>query len=603
MNILGINSVYHESSACILVDGKIVAAIEEERFNRFRHGKHADLLNPHYLPEQSILYCLQEAGIEAMDIDYIGYSFVPEVRFEKNVGVDNEFIHGSAGSYEGEETFYYLNKAVPDKLSRLFGYDVSPKFQWIQHHLCHAASAFLVSPFKEAAILSVDGIGEFASAWLGYGSGNKIEKIKAIYYPNSLGFLWTKFSRFLGFGEYGQWKVMGLAAYGNPDVYYDKFREFVSFDTEGNFTVHGDVLQYRVNKFYELERLFGRNRTIHEEIEDRHKNIAASLQKMTNEALLNLANYLHKTTNMDYLTISGGVGLNCIANNYILEQGPFKDIFIQPAANDAGTAMGACCYIWNQILDHQQREPLENVYLGAHYSSDQVKSVLNEKNIEYTEHENIAKIAADLIAEGNVIAWFQGRMEFGPRALGNRSFLADPRRIEMAHYMNEKIKHREFFRPFAASVLEEKCNEWFDIKKNSYCDKYMLFSRKIKNDKLGLIPSVTHIDNTCRIQTVNKADNERFHALLGKFNEITGTPVVLNTSFNDREPIICTPQDAINTCIKSDIRWIVFENLLVDLLNQPIEIDHQELSKKQQTNIKLSQEALDTPVQMIFRSR
>ena len=288
MKILGINSVYHESSACLLVDGKIVAAVEEERFNRFRHGKHADLLNPHYLPEESIRYCLKEAGIEASDIDYIGYSFVPNVRFEKNVGVDKEFVNGSAGSYEGEETFYYLNKAVPDKLSRLLGYDVSSRFQWIQHHLCHAASAFFVSPFKEAAILSVDGIGEFATTWLGYGKGNKIEKIKAIYYPNSLGFLWTKFSRFLGFGEYGQWKVMGLAAYGNPDVYYDKFLEFVSFDNEGNFTVNGDILQYRVDKFNEFETLFGKKRTPHEEIEERHKDIAASLQKVTNEVLLNL---------------------------------------------------------------------------------------------------------------------------------------------------------------------------------------------------------------------------------------------------------------------------------------------------------------------------
>lgn len=603
MKILGINSAYHESSACLLVDGRVVAAVEEERFNRFRHGKHADLLNPHYIPEQSIKYCLQAGGIAAEDIDYIGYSLVPDVRFEKNVGVDKEFINGSAGSYEGEETFYYLNKVVPDKLSRLFGYDVSPKFQWIQHHLCHAASTFFVSPFKEAAILSVDGIGEFASFWFGYGKDNKIEKLRAIFYPNSLGFLWTKFSRFLGFGEYGQWKVMGLAAYGNPDVYYNEFLKFVSFDEDGNFTVNGDVLQYRTDKFNKFEKLFGNNRASHEEIEERHKDIAASLQKITNEVLLNLTNHLHNTTQMDYLTIAGGVGLNCVANNYILEQGAFKDVFIQPAANDAGTAIGACLYIWHQVLDNEQRYTLENVYLGPDYSCEHIKSVLDDKNIKYTEHENIVNITASLLAEGNVVAWFQGRMEFGPRALGNRSFLADPRRIEMAHYINEKIKHREFFRPFAASVLEEKCNEWFDIKKNSSCDKYMLFSRTVKSDKLGLIPSVTHIDNTCRIQTVNETDNARFHSLLEAFNEITDTPVILNTSFNDREPVICTPQDAINTCVSSDIRWIVFDNLLVDLSNQTIDIENQEFSKKQLLNNKLNQDVLETPVQMIFRSR
>ena len=603
MKILGINSAYHESSACILVDGKIVAAVEEERFNRFRHGKHADLLNPHYIPEESIKYCLQEAGIEAKDIDYIGYSFVPDVRFEKNVGVDKEYVTGSAGSYEGEETFYYLNKAVPDKLSRLFGFDVSPKFNWISHHLCHAASAFFVSPFKDAAILSVDGIGEFASVWMGYGKEDNIEKLKAIYYPNSLGFLWTKISRFLGFGEYGQWKVMGLAAYGNPDSYYDKFLEFVSYNKEGNLSINGDILQYRVDNFSELEKLFGKNRNSNDEIDERHKDIAASLQKMTNEVLLCMVNYLYETTNMDYLTIAGGVGLNCVANNYILEQSSFKDIFIQPAANDAGTALGACCYIWNQVLNNKQKFTLENVYLGTEFSCAQIKSVLNEKNIKYSEHEDIANIAANLIAEGNVVAWFQGRMEFGPRALGNRSFLADPRRIDMAHYINEKVKHREFFRPFAASVLEEKCNDWFDIKKNSFCDKYMLFSRKIKSDKLGLIPSVTHIDNSCRIQTVNKIDNEKFYSLLKEFDKMTNTPVILNTSFNDKEPMICTPQDAIKTCMNSDIRWIVFGNMLVDLSNQKVEIDSQELSKKHLLNNELNQKALDTPVQMMFRSR
>ncbi len=607
MNILGINSTYHEPSACIIKDGKIVVAVEEERFNRIRHGKPANLLNPHQIPEKSIEFCLKAANIEAKDIDYIGYSFVPETRFEKNVGIDKEFVEGSAGSHSGEETFYYLNKAVPEKLSRLFGYDVTPKFKWITHHLCHASSAFFVSPFQEAAILSVDGIGEYASIWMGKGKDNKIEKLKAIYYPNSLGFLWTKMSRFLGFGEYGQWKVMGLAAYGNPDTYYESLLDFVAFDEKGNFTVDGDILQHRVDKFNKFEELFGYHREAKDEILERHKDIAAALQKITNEAMLCLSRYLHKVTGSKNLTIAGGVGLNCVTNNYLSENSPFEEIYIQPAANDAGTAIGACYYLWNQVLENKERYLQENVYLGPEYSNSVIESVLSSQNIEYAKQKNIQKTVAELLSTGEVVAWFQGRMEFGPRALGNRSILADPRRVDMAHYLNEKIKHREFFRPFAASVLEERTDDWFDIKNSSFSDKFMLFSRKVKNDKIGAIPAVTHFDNTCRIQTVSQSGNSQYHQLISEFEKLTDVPMLLNTSFNDSEPIICNPQDAINTCIKSDIRWLAIDNFLVDLVNVSSvstndfteEKQKPELTNAQEDNAKLE----ETPMQMVFRSR
>lgn len=605
--ILGINSAYHEPSACIIKNGYIIAAVEEERFSRVKHGKPANLLNPHQIPDKSIEYCLKQAGIEAKDVDFIGYSFVPETRFEKNVGIDKEFVEGGAGSHSGEETFYYLNKAVPEKLSRMFGYDVTPKFKWITHHLCHASSAFFVSPFENAAILSVDGIGEYASIWMGQGKENKIEKIKAIYYPNSLGFLWTKMSRFLGFGEYGQWKVMGLTAYGNPETYYESFFDFVSFDEQGNFTVDGDVLQHRVDKFNKFEELFGQHRRGNDEILDRYKDIAAALQKITNEAMLCLSRYLYKETGSKNLAIAGGVGLNCVTNDYLSEKSPFEEIYIQPAANDAGTAVGACYYLWNQVLENKERYLQENVYLGPEYSNTEIESVLDTQDIEYSKHDNIQRTVAELLSNGEVVAWFQGRMEFGPRALGNRSILADPRRVDMAHYLNEKIKHREFFRPFAASVLEERTNDWFIIKKPLFSDKFMLFSRKVKNDKIGAIPAVTHYDNTCRIQTVSESDNPGYYQLIREFEKLTDVPMLLNTSFNDSEPIICSPQDAINTCIKSDIRWLAIDDFLVDLVNvSSVSFDNStegqqktELINIQESKIKLE----ETPMQMIFRSR
>jgi len=603
--ILGINSAYHEPSACLIKDGIIVAAVEEERFNRIRHGKPANILNPHQLPEKSIEYCLRAAEIEAKDIDYIGYSFVPETRFEKNVGIDREFIEGSAGSFSGEETFYYLNKAVPEKLSRIFGYDVSPKFRWITHHLCHASSAFFVSPFKDSAILSADGIGEFASIWMGKGIDDKIEKIKAVYYPNSLGLLWTKMSRFLGFGEYGQWKIMGLSAYGNPDTYYETFFDFISFDEQGNFSINGDILQHRVNRFNEFEKLFGPFRKENDEILEIHKDIAAALQKITNEAMLCLSKYLYKVTGSKNLAIAGGVGLNCVTSNYLSENSPFEDIYVQPASNDAGTAVGACYYLWNQLLGNKERYLQESVYLGSEYPDNDIESILTTQGVEFKKHENIYKSVAELLENGEVVAWFQGRMEFGPRALGNRSILADPRRVELAHYLNEKIKHREFFRPFAASVLEEKANEWFKFRKLSLSDKFMLFSREVKHDKIGLIPAVTHYDNSCRIQTVNEKDNRKYYKLLKEFEKITDVPLLLNTSFNDSEPIICSPQDALNTCIKVDIRWLAIGDFLVDLVNASLISLNQENERKVKLNSEYDYnfETNDTQLQMIFRSR
>lgn len=563
--ILGLNSAYHEPAACLMRDGEIVAAAEEERFNRVRHGKRADLLNPHEIPGQAIRFCLEAAGITAKDLHSIGFSFLPHERLAQNLAVDRDAEPGCAGTREGEERFHQLLLTVPRRLSDFLGEDIRPRFHWIEHHLCHAASAYFASPFDEAAILSVDGIGETTSTWLGAGRGSRITALKQVRYPNSLGFLWTKVSRFLGFGEYGQWKVMGLAGFGNPEHCYGAFRQFVAFDGDGNFSVDNHTMQFRADNYAGFERLFGPRRMPVEEIEERHQDVAAALQRITNELLLNLARYLHRATGLKYLCQAGGVALNCIANRVILEEGPFENVFIQPAANDAGTALGAAYYLWNHVMERPRTGAFNGVYLGPKFDPVAVKDSLFPGA---RRSDNIAKEVADLLAHGEIVAWFQGRMEFGPRALGNRSILADPRRSDMVHQLNDKIKHREFFRPFGASVMREKSGDWFRFSKRAIGDAFMLYARKVQPDKLGQIPAVTHVDGTSRIQCVDAETNLRFHQLLREFDAATGVPLILNTSFNDREPIICTPENAVETCTKAGIRYLAIGDYLVDFMEE-----------------------------------
>ncbi len=562
--ILGINSAYHEPAACLLRDGEIVAAAEEERFNRIRHGKAADLLNPHFLPEQSIRFCLEQAGIEPKDISHIGYSFLPGERFASNVGVDVDTVAGAAGTAAGEREFYRLLRLVPGRLGEILGVDVGDRFHWLEHHLCHAASAFYASPFEEAAILSVDGIGEATSIWLGQGVGNRMRTVREIRYPNSLGFLWTKVSRFLGFGPYGQWKVMGLGGYGDADRYYEAFRSFVDYDGNGQFTIDPERLQFRTPDCSAFEELFGPEREADDVIDQRHEGIAAALQRITNESLLALTGYLHRETGCRHLCQAGGVALNCIANRVVLEEGPFESSYVQPAANDAGTALGAAYYLWNEVLGQERGPAMSSLYLGPDYADADVADLTSSVPSSVTRCDDIASTVAELLAGGEIVAWFQGRMEFGPRALGNRSILADPRRADTVHRINDQIKHREYFRPFAASVLSEAADAWFTFEKRSASDAHMLLARKVRQEKLGLIPAVTHVDGSCRLQCVDASSNPGFHALIEAFERVTGVPLVLNTSFNDQEPIICSPQDAVSTCRKAGIRFLVIGDKLIE---------------------------------------
>ena len=454
MIILGINSAYHESSACLIKDGKLIAAIEEERLNRIKYAKEARIDNPDELPVNAINFCLKTVGIKLKDVDYIGYSFNPEKRL-KNIGLNEKVVEGGWGSEEGEKLFYRKLKEIPKRLSELAGTDISKRFFWIDHHLCHAGSSYFVSSFKESAIISIDGIGEFTTAWIGYGKGNEIKIICEIEYPNSLGFLWEKISEFLGFGKHDAGKVMGLAGYGNPKTCIKKFRKFVKIKN-GYFLMDNNILNFRSNDFSELEKILGPARKNGSPMTKRYMDIAAALQIIKEEIMVNIANWVYEKTKSKNICLAGGVALNCLANSKILEKTKFKNMYIHPAAHDGGTAIGAAFYIWNQMLGKPKTYVMGSPYTGPEFSERETREILEKNKIIFSYVRNIEKIVAGLIAEGSIVGWFQGKTEFGPRALGNRSLLADPRNPKMKDILNGRIKHREWFRPFATRVLEDK---------------------------------------------------------------------------------------------------------------------------------------------------
>lgn len=543
----------------------MVAVAEEERFNRIKHAKPAQIDNPDELPINTINFCLEKAGITLAEVDYIASSFSPAKRL-RNKGRNKEFhdlvIEGDWGSNTGESLFYEKLRQVPQKLSDIYELDMRERFHWIDHHTSHAGSAYFVSPFEEAAILVVDGIGEIESTTLSKGEGNKIRLLKSINYPHSLGFLWEKLSIFLGFTEYDAGKVMGLASYGDPNRYYDTLRQFVNVGTRG-FTVDHTVVRFRGNDHSGLEQILGRKRDPHDELEERHADIAAALQRITEEILLKLAHHLSESTGSSNVCLAGGVALNCVANSILLEKGPFKDVYIQPAAHDAGTAIGAAYFIWNHQLGNPRSFVMDHAYFGPEYSQEEIRQALDENRLTYVHVEEIEKEVAKLVADGNVVGWFQGRMEVGPRALGNRSLLADPRNPKMRDILNMKVKHREYFRPFAPSVLVDNADDWFSIPQKSISSDFMLFAYRVNDEKKGVISAVTHVDGTSRIQTVREGTNPKYYKLIQEFEALTGVPLILNTSFNDREPIVCSPQDAVSTFLKTRIDYLAIGNFLV----------------------------------------
>jgi carbamoyltransferase len=554
VNILGINSVYHESAAALLVDGELVAAVEEERFNRIKHAKEADWNNPHQLPERAIRFCLKQAGLTARDIDHVGYSFDPKLRRKR--------YRAEWWGQKVEETFQVRLGQVQSAVEEFLGRSLGQRFHFVPHHLAHAASAYFPSGFDRAAILTVDGIGESAGSSLAKGVGTRIQSVETFEYPHSIGFLWEEFSGYLGFSNYDASKVMGLAAYGNPEIFRQQFESILRAETE-NYGVAQDFLGVQLDKFVRMEAMFGPPRGMEDEILPRHADIAAALQAATDAAVMALVRRAKRKVPFDNLCIAGGVALNCVTNEVITRSGEFANVFIPSAPHDAGTAIGAAFAVHCAKQKRPPQRGYSTPYFGPSFKRADILAAVKSAGLNARRSKSPARDAADMIADGKIVAWFQGRMEFGPRALGNRSLLADPRRPELRNILNQKVKHREDFRPFAPSVLAEHADEWFEVGAHSVSHAFMLFAPEVKPGKRDRIPAVVHKDGTARVQLVSRKSNPRFHEVISAFFAKTGVPLVVNTSFNDSEPIVCTPTDAIVTFRKSGIDALFMDDVVL----------------------------------------
>lgn len=564
--ILGINCVYHESSACLVKNGQILTYAEEERLNRIKHGKKSLISNPDILPVKSINYCLKAAKITGSDINKVGFSFSPLKRLQ-NININEEKTNNDWGTKTGEELFYKKLLSVPKKLKKVL-HNNYLDFDWIDHHICHAASSFFISPFSESAVLVIDGIAEFDTAYLGSiqrnGNFNSIREIK---YPNSLGFLWEKISKFLGYTEYDAGKIMGLGSYGNCDVFYKNFKKIVSLK-KGSFVINNEVVKFRVDDYTELEKVLGiKRRGKNEPISGKHADIVASLQKITEEVILHLSSFLYEETGSENLCFSGGVALNCVANAKLIDEGKFKRVFIPPHCNDAGTSIGAALYLDNYVNKQiRYKTNLFSPYWKTAFSEEEVLKALRKSTYKFKKIENVNELAAKLLSEGELIAYFQGASEIGPRALGNRSILANPTKPNIKEILNFQVKDREFFRPYAAVILKKFANDFFKMPKFfSPSMYYMLFALEVKENKRHLVPGIVHIDNTSRVQLVDNKINPNLNDLLLKFYNLTRIPLLLNTSFNKAEPIVHSPQDALETFARmKSVKYLIINNYFID---------------------------------------
>ena len=457
---------------------------------------------------------------------------------------------------------------VPQALKSL---GFTGEFHWVDHHLSHAASAFYPSPFEEAAILSVDGTGEFDTTVSYYGQGNRIKRLSGVAYPSSIGLLWEVLSIYLGFDVYDAAKLMGLASYGDANRFIGQFRQIIRPLPDGAFVIDHELIRFGHLEYYPpkayldgLEQLLGvRRRMPGDELLQVHEDIAAAMQALTNELVLHIAEDLHRRTGSENLCLAGGVALNCVTNSHVFETGPFKRLYVQPTAHDGGTTIGAAYHIRHGILGKTERGTMDHAYWGPEYDDARIVEALAARGLAGQLSGALEAEVAALIAQDQIVAFFQGRMETGPRALGNRSLLGNPTNRDMRDILNAKVKHREYFRPLAPSVLAEEAEAWFDIRKPTSAADYMLMTYPARADKKDRIPAVVHTDGSCRIQCVRRETNPRYHRVISEFQKLTGVPVVLNTSFNDQEPIVCTPEDAISTFLKTEIDVLAIGDRLV----------------------------------------
>ena len=590
MYVLGINAYHGDASAAIVKDGGLLAAVEEERFNRCKHCAG--------FPAEAIRYCLNVAGIGIEEVEHIGISRDPSAHLHKKILYAATRVAKSLGGGErsgeagngGRGIFGAISERIAntakvrdlkDDLAKHLGVQKSQfkaKFHNVEHHRAHLASSFYVSPFERAALLSIDGFGDFISTMWGVGEGNSVEVMGQVEYPHSTGILYTATTQFIGFPHYGdEGKVMGLAPYGTPR-YMEVFRDMIRTEEGGRFRLNLDYFRHHtegvemtwdegspvIGRIFsdEYVKRFGHAREKGEPLTDRERDIAASLQQRLEEVGFHILRHLHEKTGLTDLGLSGGVALNSVMNGKILLHTPFERVFVQPAAGDNGTAIGVCYHIYNGILDRPRSYVMEGAYTGPEFSSEEIRVELERSGLAYESYSDreVTRRAAQDIADGAVMGWFQGRMEFGPRALGNRSIVVDPRRANMKEILNERIKKREPFRPFAPSILEERVGDYFE---QTHPAPTMLMVYQVREEKRTEIPAVTHVDGSGRLQTVSPGANARYHQLISDFHELTGVPVVLNTSFNENEPIVCTPRHAIDCFLKTRMDVLYVGNYAV----------------------------------------
>lgn len=573
MYILGINAYHGDSAACLLKDGKVINAIEEERIRRIKHWAG--------FPSEAIKFCLEDAGITIKDVDYITIGRNPSAHLGKKI----------VSSLKKLANFNFIKDRVSNikkvtslksEVAKALGVDekdIRAEIKHVEHHRSHMGSAFFASPFEEAAILSIDGFGDFSSTMIGTGKGNNIEVLDAVTYPHSLGVFYTAFTQFLGFPWYGdEYKVMGLAPYGEPK-YTDKLKDVVILKDNGLFEINEEYFLHStegvamtwdngspfIDKLFsdKVVREFGKARDKDEPLKQYHKDLAASVQKHCEEVIFHILNHLQKRTGLDNICIAGGVAQNSVANGKILDKTSFKKVYIPSAGYDAGTSVGSALWLYNQVLGNPRNGLIKEAYFGADYSDDEIEQVLKSNNISYKRYSDTDTIekTAELLANGAVLGWFQGRTEFGPRALGNRSVLVHPGRPDAKDLINSKIKRRESFRPFAPSILRDYVPEFFNTDDDAF---FMEKVFVIKEEKREGLPAVTHVDGTGRLQTVHKDASPKYYSLIERFREKTGLPILLNTSFNENEPIVNTPQEALDCFLRTEMDALVMGNCIVE---------------------------------------
>ncbi len=594
--ILGISAYYHDSAAALVVDGQIVAAAQEERFTRKKHD--ADF------PAMAIKYCLEEAGISLDEVDHVVFYDKPLIKFERLLETYLSYAPKGFRSFLASMPIWlkdklFLKATLKRELGKMASDEkIVPPLLFSAHHKSHAASAFYPSPYDKAAVLCLDGVGEWATSSVWLGDGSSLTPQWELNFPHSLGLLYSAFTYYTGFKvNSGEYKLMGLAPYGEP-VYVDLILDnLLDVKEDGSFRLDMTYFNYATGLTMtntKFDKLFGGPpRAPESEISQREMDLARSIQVVTEEVVLKIARNVHKELGTDYLCMAGGVALNCVSNGRILREGPFKDIWIQPAAGDAGGALGAALSVWYEYLGNSRTasagDDMNGAYLGPRAQAGDIKAYLDETGAHYEELNDVVLMPrlAELLSHENVLGWFQGRMEFGPRSLGGRSIIGDPRSQKMQSIMNLKIKYRESFRPFAPAVKAERVSEWFEIDRRS---PYMLLVAPVKKEKcrtmtseqqqlFGIeklniprseLPSITHVDYSARIQTVHQETNPRFHKLLDEFEDATDCPVLVNTSFNVRgEPIVCSPEDAYRCFMRTEMDYLVLENFLLSKDDQP----------------------------------